>query len=373
MDRSLDEVISERKRQDHRRAGRRRHSTGPRDGVRKSTTRDDHRDFDRDWVHDRYDDGDDTRGPSRRGRDVTNRDRHTLARDDVPQSAKIRIENLHYELTEDDIDELFSRIGPVTATSIKYDRAGRSTGMAFVTYENESSARIAIREYDRANANGQPIYLTMMPSGPSSSGGPRSRNPFDTAQKPSRSLFERIEAPEKGSSTSGPRERFSRSVSPDRPRLSDVSKPAPEGIDRYIPGQRVRSPLRSNRSSGAGGGGGRSRPERRRLDGGAGGGRRDEQSPRNGRGGGAGGGSGGLSKDGRPRKTQEELDAEMEDYWGSMNNNPNTQDASSGGLASTEPLSNAAAPANGNTEGPVDEGGYQTGMVGEDGDVEMIG
>ncbi len=256
----------------------------------------------------------------------------------------------------------------MTATSIKYDRAGRSTGTAFVTYERESSAQIAIREYDRANANGQPIYLTMMPGGSSSSsGGTRSRNPFDTAQKPSRSIFDRITAPGTGT---GPRERFSRSVSPDRPRLSDVTKPPPEGIDRYVPGgqsQRVRSPLRSNRSSG-GGGGGRSRPERRRLDGsGGGGGRRDEHSPRNGRGGSGAGGAGGLAKDGRPRKTQEELDAEMEDYWGSNN----TQDVTGGGLTSTEPFSGVANRATGPVD--VDFQVQQAGMVGEDGDTEMIG
>jgi len=34
------------------------------------------------------------------------------------------------------------------------------------------------------------------------------------------------------------------------------------------------------------------------------------------------GGRGGerLAKDGRPKKTQEELDAEMEDYWGAKEN-----------------------------------------------------
>lgn len=31
-----------------------------------------------------------------------------------------------------------------------------------------------------------------------------------------------------------------------------------------------------------------------------------------------------MSKDGRPKKTQEELDAEMEDYWGSKENGTET-------------------------------------------------
>lgn len=42
-----------------------------------------------------------------------------------------------------------------------------------------------------------------------------------------------------------------------------------------------------------------------------------------------GGGRGGerISKDGRPKKTQEELDAEMEDYWGAKENGAETTTA----------------------------------------------
>jgi THO complex subunit 4 len=35
---------------------------------------------------------------------------------------------------------------------------------------------------------------------------------------------------------------------------------------------------------------------------------------------GRGGGADRMAKDGRPKKTQEELDAEMEDYWGAKEN-----------------------------------------------------
>jgi THO complex subunit 4 len=130
---------------------------------------------------------------------------------------------------------------------------------------------------------GQPIRLTLVSN---STPAARPRNPFDTAQKPSRSLFDRITEPATRS----------RSRSPDRNpsiRHSDVSKPPPGHIDRYIPGQRTRSPLPTRRGGGSAGG---RRP----------GARRDERER----------GSGRLGKDGRPRKTQEELDAEMEDYFG---------------------------------------------------------
>lgn len=50
---------------------------------------------------------------------------------------------------------MFNRIGPVVKLDIKYDRAGRSEGVAFVTYESAIDAETAIKEYDGANANGE--------------------------------------------------------------------------------------------------------------------------------------------------------------------------------------------------------------------------
>jgi len=198
-------------------------------------------------------------------------------------SAKLRVENLHYDLTEEDLDDLFNRIGPVLKTALTYDRAGRSEGIAYVTYESAQDAKKAIREFDGANAKGQPIRLIPVPSGPS--GG--RRNPFDSAVAPARSLADRI--------TVAPGR--SRSMSPVR--HSDVSGPIPANVDRYVPGQgrRSRSPMPRRREGGR-------RPGARRGERGGRGGRGDR-----------GDRGEGLAKDGRPKKTQEELDAEMEDYW----------------------------------------------------------
>lgn len=168
--------------------------------------------------------------------------------------------------------------------SLKYDRAGRSEGVAFVTYESSYDAKKAIREFDGANAKGQPIRLIQMPSGPSA--GRRGGG----APPPSRSLFDRVTLP-KGRA---------RSASPIR--HSDVSGPPPENVDRYVPGRgsRSRSP-RPRRGEG-------------RRDGRRPGARRERGERTGARGGDR------MSKDGRPRKTQEELDAEMEDYWGAKDN-----------------------------------------------------
>ncbi|KAL8924017.1 MAG: hypothetical protein Q9208_004301 [Pyrenodesmia sp. 3 TL-2023] len=244
--------------------------------------------------------------------------------------AKIRVDNLHYDLTEDDLEVpntsralpshlmvneqgLFTRIGPINSLALRFDRAGRSSGTAFVTYQQLSDARLAISEFDGANAHGQPIRLSLLPIAPSSDlhGGRAAptRNPFDTAERPSRSLFDRIDDPRLGSASRG-RGGRSRSRSPGKPRRSDVTKPPPQGVDRYVPspGGRNRVRSRSPRRVRGVDHSGRVRGGRERRGG------RSENS-------GA-----------RPRKTQEELDKEMEDYWGLAAGRPNGASAVNAGV-----------------------------------------
>ncbi|KAI3332196.1 RNA-binding domain-containing protein [Xylariaceae sp. AK1471] len=266
MDRSLDEIVAES--QAGKRGGNRSRRGGgggsrqprerdayPRDGVRKST-RDDKRGLDTDWVHDKFEgfhSRDRARNPHRRRSPEPSQD---------GRGTKIKVENLHYDLSESDLEGLFSKIGPVLKLELIYDRAGRSEGVAFVTYESRDDASDAIREFNGANAKGQPIRMTIMSSAPR-------RNPFDNAHMPGRPLAERITRP--------------RSLSPDD-----------RGIDRYVPegGRRSHSPRprRRGRRTGA-----------RRENGGDSRGRENAERP--------------AGRNGRPKKTQEELDAEMDDYF----------------------------------------------------------
>lgn len=205
-----------------------------------------------------------------------------------------------------------------------------------MTYTRMSDARTAINEFDGANAKGQPIRLTLISTGDR---GRRDRNPFDSVQRSKGSLLDRVERPRNARSLSPD----ARSESPDggshrrrgrrggaaRNRRSDVSKPAPDHIDRYVPGQRSSSPRRA-----ANGG--------RRQGGGA---SRDNR-----------GSDGRRTVNGRPRKTQEELDQEMDDYWGAGNTGEANQPAASEAPA---PAPAAAAPA-----APAPAGG--------DDDIDMI-
>lgn len=144
-------------------------------------------------------------------------------------------------------------------------------------------AHESVREFDGANAKGQPIRLTLVP-------GRRDRQAGAT-------LFDRVERPRSPKSGTESADGRRRRRGGGRDRRSDVSKPAPDHIDRYVPGQR--SPVRQSGGRRAGGRDNRSRTEN--------GGRR--------------------TVNGRPRKTQEELDQEMEDYWGGGNAGAQTSEA----------------------------------------------
>ncbi|KAL2270119.1 hypothetical protein VTJ83DRAFT_2303 [Remersonia thermophila] len=308
LDRSLDDILAER-RQENKKApprnggGRRRDRPDPpRDGVRKSFRDDAPRNIDSEWVHDKFEDYGNRRSGSRYRRSPD-------APSDV-RGTKLRVDNLHYELTQDDLEGLFSRIGPIVSLELKYDRAGRSEGTAFVTYESHHDAKRAVAEYDGANAAGQPIRLTLLPSGPV--GGGRH------AASSSRPLAERITVP--GQQKGG----RSRSLSPGRRARDPDEEAARRGVDRYRPrggrGGTNDGRLSRSRSPPPARGGDRRRGDGARRPGG----RRE-----------AGGARGGRGEKGaaRPKKTQEELDAEMEDYFAGLN----------GGAAASS--ADAAAPA----------------------------
>ncbi|KAM6539598.1 hypothetical protein FALCPG4_001385 [Fusarium falciforme] len=157
MDRGLDEIIAETRSnrpRNQRGQGRRREPRQdyPRDGVRKSF-RDESRNLDSEWVHDRYEENNGRRGPAPR--------RRRESPDQESRGSKLRVDNIHYDLTEDDLDELFRRIGPVVRLQLRYDRAGRSEGTAYVTYEQKEDAQEAVRQFDGANANGTRAILAI--------------------------------------------------------------------------------------------------------------------------------------------------------------------------------------------------------------------
>ncbi|KAF3129199.1 hypothetical protein TWF703_009043 [Orbilia oligospora] len=233
----------------------------------------------------------------------------------------IRVENLHYDLGEADLRGVFSRVGEIRRIDIIYDKAGRSEGIANVIYATADEAILAVDQFDGANAKGQPIRVRLASQHERGPGGPGGRRGGHGGGMQGggegRSLFERVSGTQDAETddNSG-RSSTQRRGGPPR-NVQEMRQNAKElGIDRYIPGERGGSRDRRQPPRRGGMGGER---ERRRDGGG-----------RGGRGGGDRGGeragerAGGMN---RPKKTAEELDAEMNDYWGSTGGDSTVQSA----------------------------------------------
>ncbi|RUS14515.1 hypothetical protein BC937DRAFT_93700 [Endogone sp. FLAS-F59071] len=122
------------------------------------------------WSHDLYDD---RRDHHARAGDVLSR-LGTAARSDRSPLAnnKLLVENLFYEVTQNDVQELFEQMGPVRKAYLHFDRSGRSTGIAEITFENPADAERALKKYNNVELDGQPMRIKYSTSQQQSSATP---------------------------------------------------------------------------------------------------------------------------------------------------------------------------------------------------------
>jgi len=104
----------------------------------------------------------------------------------VSGNSKLLVSNLHYEITPKDLTSIFGQIGTlVREPLIRYDRSGRSTGVAIISFETPTEATRAKKQFDGILAKGQPMSITYDTMPP--------RNPRRAASAPS--LINRIQKP----------------------------------------------------------------------------------------------------------------------------------------------------------------------------------
>ncbi|KAL1720587.1 hypothetical protein EV715DRAFT_196841 [Schizophyllum commune] len=103
------------------------------------------------WVHDRAPGAKQSAAPASNG----------LGRGPAgPPSARLVVSNLHYELTPLDLSKIFGQAGTlVHEPQIRYDRSGRSTGTATITYETVDDAKKAKNLFDNKTARGQAMTI----------------------------------------------------------------------------------------------------------------------------------------------------------------------------------------------------------------------
>ncbi|KIY47487.1 hypothetical protein FISHEDRAFT_45163 [Fistulina hepatica ATCC 64428] len=76
------------------------------------------------------------------------------------ENTRLIVSNLHYEITVKNLTDIFGAIGTlIREPYIRYDRSGRSTGVAIVMYETAAEAQRAISQYNNIEAKGQPMTV----------------------------------------------------------------------------------------------------------------------------------------------------------------------------------------------------------------------
>lgn len=80
-------------------------------------------------------------------------------------AAKLIIKNLDYNVSTDDIKELFSNCGLLLKYGVDYDNSGRSLGTASVVFKNSADAQKAVQRYNNVALDGKKMIIELAPQG----------------------------------------------------------------------------------------------------------------------------------------------------------------------------------------------------------------
>ncbi|OCF43730.1 hypothetical protein I317_02483 [Kwoniella heveanensis CBS 569] len=166
IDRSLDDIVAEKRKANQPARKGPRNSTGNERSERRSGTNSPYsrpppRSTEDKWVHDAYQGPRDSR---RGGGERFNAAVAGTGAGFTGLSSRIEVINLHYEVTPADLKGIFSQAGTlVQGPTIRYDRSGRSKGEATMEFASPQQAKIAINKFDGAMTKGQTISIKLLP------------------------------------------------------------------------------------------------------------------------------------------------------------------------------------------------------------------
>merc|ERR1712071_147408 len=95
--------------------------------------------------------------------------RHQQAQQEAQQvaqhnnlSTKIHVSNLHFEVSEVDMQELFGEFGPIKKLSMHYDKEGKSQGVCDIAFDSRTNALRAIKKYENVPLDGRKMRIEVI-------------------------------------------------------------------------------------------------------------------------------------------------------------------------------------------------------------------
>merc|ERR1719369_512172 len=76
-------------------------------------------------------------------------------------AAKISISNLHFGVTDNDIQELFKTCGNMKSAAVHHDSNGQSLGTAHVLYAKPAAALQAMKQFNGVLLDGRPLKIAI--------------------------------------------------------------------------------------------------------------------------------------------------------------------------------------------------------------------
>jgi len=175
MDKSLEEIIQENKKNRGGRGGGRggrRGGSGPgpmrrgRVSRRRNSTPygTSAMEIDEDvWQHDKYvpeDDNDMDSGLSFKRRNRIRRLNRITG--GYQTGYKLRVSNLHFDVSTEDIKDLFSKVGDLKRAVVHYDKSGRSLGTAEVVFSRKQDALNALKKFNNNPLDGRVMKVELL-------------------------------------------------------------------------------------------------------------------------------------------------------------------------------------------------------------------
>ncbi len=75
---------------------------------------------------------------------------------------KLHIGNIHTEVQEEELKDLFSKYEGLTSMTLVKERdSGKSRGFAFVEYQDKKNADSAIKEFDGSSLRGMDLKVSL--------------------------------------------------------------------------------------------------------------------------------------------------------------------------------------------------------------------
>merc|ERR1711976_705894 len=80
---------------------------------------------------------------------------------DGPAPKCIFVSNLGDNVSKDDLQELFGSVGSLKKCFLRFNNRGRTSGTAYIVFENEKDAHRAFVSYSEAKLDGRPMVLEL--------------------------------------------------------------------------------------------------------------------------------------------------------------------------------------------------------------------